>query len=66
MIDFAIVPDIALPGAFDQAVKGATSIAHTASPFGFGKVELMDAYALRSVRRSCLSDDEFVTAHRLQ
>ncbi|OAK99252.1 NAD(P)-binding protein [Phaeosphaeriaceae sp. SRC1lsM3a] len=37
-LDFAIVPDISIPGAFDQALKSNTPfdiIMHTASPFRF-------------------------------
>ncbi|KAJ8103048.1 hypothetical protein POJ06DRAFT_181624, partial [Lipomyces tetrasporus] len=32
-LSFAIVPDIALPGAFDDAVKDMDYVVHTASPF---------------------------------
>ncbi|KAH8879158.1 NAD(P)-binding protein [Thozetella sp. PMI_491] len=32
-LSFAIVPDIAAPGAFDEAVKGIDGVIHTASPF---------------------------------
>ena len=32
-LSFAIVPDIAAPHAFDEAVKGVSGILHTASPF---------------------------------
>lgn len=35
-LDFAIVPDVATPGAFDEAVKaepGLDYVLHTASPF---------------------------------
>ena len=32
-LDFALVPDISAPGAFDEAIKGADYVAHTASPF---------------------------------
>ncbi|KAK9364388.1 hypothetical protein V1509DRAFT_650661 [Lipomyces kononenkoae] len=32
-LSFAIVPDIAVPGAFDDAVKDMDYIVHTASPF---------------------------------
>ncbi|KXJ88192.1 hypothetical protein Micbo1qcDRAFT_138545 [Microdochium bolleyi] len=32
-LSFAIVPDMAAPGAFDEAVKGVDGIIHTASPF---------------------------------
>lgn len=31
----AIVPDITVPGAFDEALKGVTSIAHLATPVSF-------------------------------
>ena len=34
-LEFAIVPDITQPGAFDEVVKGVDGIAHTASPFHF-------------------------------
>ncbi|KAI0776383.1 hypothetical protein BC629DRAFT_1594890 [Irpex lacteus] len=34
-VEFVIVPDITLPGAFDDAVKDVDAIAHTASPFHF-------------------------------
>ncbi|PYH44087.1 SDR family oxidoreductase [Aspergillus saccharolyticus JOP 1030-1] len=34
-LSFAIVQDIAQPGAFDEAVKGVQGIIHTASPFQF-------------------------------
>lgn len=37
-LDFSIVPDIALPGAFDEAVRaepGLDYVVHTASPFHF-------------------------------
>ena len=30
---YVIVKDIAEPGAFDEAVKGVDTVAHTASPF---------------------------------
>jgi nucleoside-diphosphate-sugar epimerase len=33
--EFTIVPDMAADGAFDEAVKGADYVAHTASPFHF-------------------------------
>lgn len=42
-LDFAIVPDMALPGAFDDAVKaepGLTCVVHTASPFRFTAQDL--------------------------
>ncbi|KAJ0421526.1 hypothetical protein BJY00DRAFT_282375 [Aspergillus carlsbadensis] len=32
-LSFAIVPDIAVPGAFNEAVNGVTGVIHTASPF---------------------------------
>lgn len=32
-LSFAIVPDIAVPHAFDEAIKGVTGVIHTASPF---------------------------------
>jgi nucleoside-diphosphate-sugar epimerase len=32
-LTFAIVPDIAAPHAFDEAVKGVNGVIHTASPF---------------------------------
>jgi len=32
-LEFAIVPDITTPGAFDEAVKGVDGVIHTASPF---------------------------------
>ncbi|KAL3444392.1 NAD(P)-binding protein [Aspergillus insuetus] len=32
-LSFAIVSDIAVPGAFNDAVKGVTGVIHTASPF---------------------------------
>lgn len=32
-LSFAIVQDIAAPGAFDEAVKGVDGVIHTASPF---------------------------------
>merc|ERR1712093_671104 len=31
----AIVKDVAAPGAFDEAIKGVTILAHTASPFHY-------------------------------
>jgi len=34
-LEFVIVPDIAAPGAFDEAVKGVDGVIHTASPFTF-------------------------------
>ncbi|KAF9890129.1 hypothetical protein FE257_006290 [Aspergillus nanangensis] len=34
-LTFAIVPDIGVPHAFDEAVKGVTGVIHTASPFEF-------------------------------
>jgi nucleoside-diphosphate-sugar epimerase len=34
-LSFAIVEDIAVPGAFDEAVKGIDGVIHTASPFLF-------------------------------
>ncbi|KAM0749919.1 NAD(P)-binding protein [Meredithblackwellia eburnea MCA 4105] len=34
-IEWAIVKDIVTPGAFDEAIKGVTILAHTASPFHF-------------------------------
>ncbi|KAF2773916.1 flavonol reductase [Teratosphaeria nubilosa] len=34
-LSFAIVEDIAQPGAFDEAVKGVDGVIHTASPFTF-------------------------------
>ena len=32
-LSFAIVPDVAAPGAFDEAVKAVDGVIHTASPF---------------------------------
>ena len=32
-LSFAVVPDMAVPGAFDSAVQGVTGVIHTASPF---------------------------------
>jgi nucleoside-diphosphate-sugar epimerase len=32
-LDFSIVPDISVPGAFDDAVRGVKGVIHTASPF---------------------------------
>jgi nucleoside-diphosphate-sugar epimerase len=32
-LSFAIVPDISLPGAFDEAVKDVDGVIHIASPF---------------------------------
>ena len=32
-LSFSIVPDVASPGAFDDAVKGVDGVIHTASPF---------------------------------
>ncbi|KAL3449635.1 NAD(P)-binding protein [Aspergillus insuetus] len=32
-LSFAVVPDIAAPHAFDEAVKGVAGVIHTASPF---------------------------------
>ncbi|EJD07758.1 NAD-binding protein [Fomitiporia mediterranea MF3/22] len=34
-LELVVVPDITLPGAFDEAVKGVDAIEHTASPFHF-------------------------------
>ncbi|KAH0369333.1 putative cinnamoyl-CoA reductase, partial [Aureobasidium melanogenum] len=34
-LSFAIVPDIAAPHAFDEAVKGVDGVIHNASPFAF-------------------------------
>ncbi|KAI5117773.1 hypothetical protein M0805_003592 [Coniferiporia weirii] len=34
-LELVIVPDITVPGAFDDAVKGVDAIEHTASPFHF-------------------------------
>ena len=31
-VDFAIVPDMAKEGAFDEAIKGITAVIHLASP----------------------------------
>lgn len=33
--ELTVVPDITVPGAFDEAVKGVDAIEHTASPFHF-------------------------------
>ena len=47
-LNFRIVPDIAVPGAFDEAVKieGLEAVIHTASPFHFNvtdtKKDLLD------------------------
>lgn len=47
-LNFRIVPDIAIPGAFDEAVKieGLEAVIHTASPFHFNikntKKDLLD------------------------
>lgn len=35
LVEFVVVPDITVPGAFDEAVKGVDAIEHTASPFHF-------------------------------
>ncbi|KAF8244162.1 NAD(P)-binding protein [Wilcoxina mikolae CBS 423.85] len=32
-LDFAVVEDVAVKGAFDEAVKGVSAVIHTASPF---------------------------------
>ncbi|KAK4035216.1 hypothetical protein C8A01DRAFT_18094 [Parachaetomium inaequale] len=34
-LEFAEVPDITVPGAFDEAVKGVDAVAHLASPVSF-------------------------------
>ncbi|GAA5884120.1 hypothetical protein JCM6882_002147 [Rhodosporidiobolus microsporus] len=34
-LEWAIVKDIATPGAFDEAIKGVDLVAHTASPFHY-------------------------------
>merc|ERR1712093_613057 len=34
-LEWAIVKDVAAPGAFDEAIKGVTILAHTASPFHY-------------------------------
>ncbi|BGP43877.1 hypothetical protein JCM10449v2_007934 [Rhodotorula kratochvilovae] len=34
-VEWAIVKDIAAPGAFDEAIKGVSIVAHTASPFHY-------------------------------
>ncbi|RFU72883.1 cinnamoyl- reductase [Trichoderma arundinaceum] len=38
-LSVAIVPDIAAPNAFDEAVKGVDGIIHTASPFSLTSVD---------------------------
>ncbi|KAL3952727.1 hypothetical protein ACCO45_012670 [Purpureocillium lilacinum] len=38
-LSIAIVPDIAAPGAFDEAVQGVDGIIHTASPFILGATD---------------------------
>ncbi|KAI5778122.1 hypothetical protein EDC01DRAFT_675582 [Geopyxis carbonaria] len=35
-LQFCIVPDVAAPGAHDEAVKGVVAVVHTASPFVLG------------------------------
>ncbi|GAA6027616.1 hypothetical protein JCM8097_007948 [Rhodosporidiobolus ruineniae] len=35
-LEYAIVPDITAPGAFDEAVEGCEIVLHTASPFFYG------------------------------
>ena len=32
-LTFAIIPDMSVPGAFDEAAKGVSGIIHSASPF---------------------------------
>ncbi|GAA6011172.1 hypothetical protein JCM10207_005525 [Rhodosporidiobolus poonsookiae] len=34
-LEWALVKDVAAPGAFDEAIKGVTLLAHTASPFHY-------------------------------
>jgi nucleoside-diphosphate-sugar epimerase len=36
-VDIAVVPDMTVEGAYDEAVKGVEVFVHTASPFIFGE-----------------------------
>jgi nucleoside-diphosphate-sugar epimerase len=52
-LSFAIVPDIAQPGAFDEAVKSDPpfeAVLHTASPFHFNVTDV------QKVRSSCVPE----------
>jgi len=39
-LEFAIVPDISAPGAFNEAVVGVDGVIHTASPFTFNVTDI--------------------------
>ena len=41
-VEIVGVPDIVVPGAFDEAVKGVHTILHTASPISFGLATLAE------------------------
>jgi nucleoside-diphosphate-sugar epimerase len=43
-----VVPNMTVPGAFDEAVKGVYSIIHTASPISFG-LQSLDEFLLPAV-----------------
>jgi nucleoside-diphosphate-sugar epimerase len=43
-LEFVVVPDLAVPGAYDQAVKGVEAIIHIASPITTGNKLTADQY----------------------
>ncbi|KAM0750882.1 NAD-P-binding protein [Meredithblackwellia eburnea MCA 4105] len=48
-IEWAIVKDIVTPGAFDEAIKGVTILAHTASPFHFNVKDNLNEMLLPAI-----------------
>ena len=58
-LSYVVVPDMAAPGAFDDAVKGATYVIHCASPIpSFGDEaptpELYDEYFVQTARKASI------------
>ena len=55
-LSFAIVPDIAQPGAFDEAVKSDPpfeAVLHTASPFHFNVTDVQKVRLLITHCKGC-------------
>lgn len=43
-LEYILVPDITVPGAYDEAVKGVTHVIHAASPFAAPAVMSSEEY----------------------
>ena len=67
-LSFIVVPDITVPGAFDDAVKGVSYIVHIASPIPSHEPEDGGASTLTLVYNSLLTKSKTMrsTSYQLQ